>query len=263
MWVVDCTGIVCVLNRLYLPPIGSLMPLGQTTIRGSGRSRIPRLRQGVLHRILLSSGGSATAKFRVRRSQPRLHVAAVSCRGGLTITIRDGGPRGVRVVEANSRSALVLAVRHPPKGVLHLTITPSTPHTSHTLLIAAATSAKRLPFPRLPQSLTVRSNVISCKSGTLTWLTAPGNPMYCVLLQIVTGRPKIMWPPRQCGWDRLLAKPTTLSHCSQGLKGRRQKWELLRLQQNTTYMATVLVTNVNTNKSLSLAPALLIMPSCP
>lgn len=238
------------------------MPLGRTMLSGSVRNRIPRLRQGVLHRILLSSGGVATARFRIRRSQPRLHLAAVSCRGGLTITVRLGGPNGIRVVEVGGRSALVLAVRHPPKGLLHITVTPSTPHTSHTIYLSAATSVIRLPLPRLPHSLSVESVVTSCTSGNLSWETAPGNPIYCVILQVVEGRPKILWPPMQCGWDRLLANPSSLCHCSLGFRGSHQTWELLRLQPNTSYTATVLVRHPQTNRSLSLVPAVIVTPLC-
>jgi len=239
-----------------------MKPIGLTTFRGMGKGRVPRLRQGVLHKIMLSAGGTATAKFRVRRTQPRLHVAAVSCRGGLAITVREGGPRGMRVVEAGGRSAVILAVRHPPRGLLHLTVTPSTPNAGHTLLIAASTSAQRLPLPRLPQSMTVRSDVISCTSGRLMWQSAPGNPNYCVVLQVVQGRPKINWPPLQCGWERLLSNPKALKHCSKGYRGRRQTWELLMLQPNTTYTATVLVRHALTDRALSLASAVLHTNHC-
>ena len=238
------------------------MPLGQTSLRGSGKGRLIRLRQGVLHRVLLSAGGDATARFNVRRSQPRLHVAAVSCKGGLAITVRKGGPKGLRVVEAGGRSALILAVRRPPQGILHLTVRPAVPYTSHTLMIAAATSASRLPLPRLPHSLTVKSVVTSCTSARLMWRTAPGNQKYCVLLQIPEETPKLTWPPVQCGWESKLADPNSLSHCSMGFRGRRQVWELMRLQPNMTYVATVLVTHIITNRSLSLAPTVIHTGEC-
>ncbi|KAF2368114.1 hypothetical protein FHG87_001130 [Trinorchestia longiramus] len=252
-------------NKRYYVTVwqsGSLLPLGQTSLRGSGRGKVPHLRQGILHKILLSAGGAATAKFRIRKNPQRLHVAAVACSGGLSITVREGGPDGRRVVEAGGRSALIVSVLHPPKGLLHLTVTPFTPHSSHTLLIAAATSAKRLPLPRLPHSLTVRADVTSCHSGIITWQSAPGRPKYCVLLEEVTGRPKITWPPIQCGWESKLAAPTTLAHCSPGYKGRRQTWQLLRLKEDTTYTITVLITHQFSNRTLSIAPTVLYTPHC-
>ncbi|XP_037792750.1 uncharacterized protein LOC119588112 [Penaeus monodon] len=164
-------------------------PLGRGLVRGARRRRVPRLRKGRLLALVPSAGGRAAARYRVRRGGRRLHIMAVACGGQLRLQVESEGGR--RLTSAvGGQGALHLSLTPPAPGTLTLALRTVPPGASHTLLLAAAPSVRRLPLPHMPRNSRVRVAGVGCSWASLRWSAARASASYCILMEKETsGKP--------------------------------------------------------------------------
>ena len=242
-------------------------PLGTGLVPAKRNWKIPRLRPGVLMRLVPSTAGTAVAKFRVRTRGRRLHVIAVAC--GAKLRLKVMAPCGDRLATAvGNLGALHLVVKRreaPPKVLIMRLLTKPTGAASEVLLTASYT-AHALSLPRLPRNARVRAKNITCTSVTLRWSAARGSHAYCVLVK--EDKSGKMWrtrPPRQCGWEAALKETNfAVKWCSPPTTTGRQEKTLHTLTPATTYIATVLSRHTVNGRALSFSPIRFTTPPlCP
>lgn len=241
-------------------------PLGRGLVRGARRRRVPRLRKGRLLTLVPSAGGRAAAKYRVRRGGRRLHIMAVACGGQLRLQVEAEGGR--RLTSAMSgQGALHLSLTPPAPGALTLALRTVPPGASHTLLLAAAPSVRRLPLPHLPRNSRVRVGGVGCSWASLRWSAARASASYCILMEkAASGKPWRARAPLQCGWEDALRDPARYDAwwCGPPTRTRPQEHTMTGLAPATNYTVTVLVRHSGTGRTLALTPAFLGTTSaCP
>ncbi|CAL4069095.1 unnamed protein product, partial [Meganyctiphanes norvegica] len=232
-------------------------PLARAVVRPFKKPRVPRLQPGQLLTLEPSSGGRALARLRLRRGAKRLFVVAVACGANLKLQILSSDGSRVASV-AGGQGALHLKLRQNQPSALKMVMTTNPPGAARTLLLAASTSAKGLPLPRLPRNTVVSTIKASCNNVTLQWKSASGNPNYCIMLQedFNPGGHHIR-ALAQCDWEDVLQHPVgyLISQCNPGaMKARRQRYLVGHLLPAHAYIATILVQHPITRHVLALKP---------
>ena len=242
---------------------GMLIPIGKITVKSKDVSRIPRLKAGELLELTLTAGGEAEARFKSKREGRRLHVAVVSCAGGVTVKVNADGKEVTRVT---GRDALHLAVGRTPPGTLIVNVSPLPPSPeSYRVLVAAAHSPRRLPLPRLPKKLSIDLKDLSCTSIVVSWMKAPGGPSYCIVIKRVKKEETVLErPPFQCGWEQTLKRPADNEEviCVRESKDKWQSLYINTLYPVTDYVINVIIIHPTTGRALSLTPKIFKTPHC-
>lgn len=242
---------------------GSLIPLVQATLQAGRRRKAYRLRHGIMVPFTLAAGGQITAKFNVRKTGKKLHVAAVSCYGEVKVVVQAGKER---VAAAKGRESLHLAVRHAPKARLTIKVSPLPPlQALYRVHLVATHSARKLPIPRLPRNVEIKAIPLNCSSARIKWSKSPGGATYCVVLQRhPSGRPPEIRPPLQCGWEEVIRRHDYFYHleCFTGTATRRQVKILTGLEPEESFLVYILVRHPVTGRALTLSPAMLNLPEC-
>ncbi|XP_042872287.1 uncharacterized protein LOC122253327 [Penaeus japonicus] len=206
-----------------------------------------------------SASGRAAAKYHVRKGGRRLHIMAVACGGQLRLQVQSESGR--RLTSAvGGQGALHLSLRPPAPGTLTLALRTDPPGASHTLLLAAAPSVRRLPLPHLPRNSRVRVAGVGCSWASLRWSAARASASYCILMEKeASGKPWRARAPRQCGWEDALRNPSSYDAwwCGPPTRTRPQEHTMTALAPATNYTVTVLVRHSGSGRTLSLTPAFL------
>ncbi|CAL4080148.1 unnamed protein product [Meganyctiphanes norvegica] len=252
-----CQSDLMLLYMLLCGHVQGGPPLARAVVRPFKKPRVPRLQPGQLLTLEPSSGGRALARLRLRRGAKRLFVVAVACGANLKLQILSSDGSRVASV-AGGQGALHLKLRQNQPSALKMVMTTNPPGAARTLLLAASTSAKGLPLPRLPRNTVVSTIKASCNNVTLQWKSASGNPNYCIMLQedFNPGGHHIR-ALAQCDWEDVLQHPVgyLISQCNPGaMKARRQRYLVDHLLPAHAYIATILVQHPITRHVLALKP---------
>ncbi|KAL7640028.1 UNVERIFIED_CONTAM: hypothetical protein RMT77_009442 [Armadillidium vulgare] len=242
---------------------GTLVPFIQAIVQPKSHRKSHKLKPGKIVEFTLTNGGYILAKFNVKKSGKKLHVSAVSCYGGVKVTVLAGKER---VAMAKGREALHLAIRRAPKAKLTIKVSPQPPiQALYRVYLVVSHSARRLPIPRLPKKVSIKAIPLNCTSAKILWSKAPGNSTYCVVLQKhPSGRPPEIRPPLQCGWEEVIRRRDFFDYieCFTSSKEKRQKKVLHGLPPSLSFLVNILVRHENTGRTLTLAPTMLNLPSC-